>query len=81
MVFLRNLSRHRNKHIIQAGDTNIDLLDYGRIDSVTTYVDTLAEYGFAPVISRHTRVTYHIATIIDHIFVNNYHAVTKSRVI
>ena len=80
-IFLRNLARHRNKHIILAGDTNIDLLDYGRIDSVNKYVDTLAEHGFAPVISRPTRVTDHSATIIDHIFVNNCHAVTKSGVI
>ena len=78
---LRKLTRHRNKNIILIGDTNIDLLDYGRIDNVTKYVDLLAQHSFAPVISRPTRVTDHSATIIDHIFVNHCHAVTNCGVI
>ena len=43
-------------------------------------MDGLAQFGFAPVISRPTRITDHSATVIDHIFVNNCHAVTKSGV-
>ena len=78
---LSNLGRHRNKNIFLLGDSNIDLLDYGRIDNVTKYVDMLGEHGFAPVISRPTRITNHSATIIDHIFVNNCHAITKSGII
>ena len=79
--FLQKLSRHKNKNIFLVGDSNIDLLDYGKIDTVTRYVDNLAQHSFAPVISRPTRITDHSATIIDHIFVNNCHAVTKSGVI
>ena len=79
--FLQKLSRHKNKNIFLVGDSNIDLLDYGKIDPVTRYVDNLAQHSFAPVISRPTRITDHSATIIDQIFVNNCHAVTKSGVI
>ena len=79
--FLQKLSRHRNKNIALLGDINIDLLDYGKEDLVNKYVDLLAEHSFAPVISRPTRITNHSMTIIDHIFVNNCHAVTKSGVI
>ena len=78
---LSKLARHRNKNIFLLGDSNIDLLDYGRIDNVTKYVDLLGEHGFAPVISRPTRITNHSATIIDHIFINNCHAITKSGII
>ena len=76
----QKLTRHKNKNICLVGDTNINLLDYGKNDAVTRYVDSLAQFGFAPVISRPTRITDHSATVIDHIFVNNCHAVTKSGV-
>ena len=45
------------------------------------YVDHFAEYGFAPTISRPTRITCHSATLIDHIFINQWHAITKSGII
>ncbi|KAL5270451.1 hypothetical protein ACHWQZ_G001240 [Mnemiopsis leidyi] len=76
----QKLTRHKNKNICLVGDTNINLLDYGKNDAVTRYVDSLAQFGFAPVISPPTRITDHSATVIDHIFVNNCHAVTKSGV-
>ena len=75
------LIRHRNKIISFTGDSNIDLLDYGRCDSATKLVDKFNEHGFAPLISRPTRITNHSATIIDHIFSNCCHAVTKSGII
>ena len=78
---LQQLARHRNKNITLLGDSNINLLDYGRIENVTKYVDLLGENGFAPVISRPTRITNHSATVIDHIFVNNCHSITKSGII
>ena len=45
------------------------------------YLNLLSEHGFASVISRPTRITYHSATLIDHIFVNNCMAVTNSGII
>ena len=78
--FLQKLARHENKNICLVKDTNLDLLYYGKDDAVPRYVDGLAQFGFVPVISRPTRITDHSATVIDHIFVNNCHAVTKSGV-
>ena len=63
------------------GDSNINLLEYGKSDQATHLTDTLTEHGFAPLISRPTRVTDHSTTLIDHIFTNDYVSVTKTGVI
>ena len=78
---LDNLKRHNKKHIILVSDSNLDLLKFQQYEPCTKYVNCLAEHGFAPTISLPTRVTSHSATLIDHIFVNNCEAVTKSGVI
>ena len=75
------LKRHSNKLIVLTSDSNIDLLKYDNYVPTNRLVDTLTEHGFFPVISRPTRVTEHSATLIDHIFVNNISAVTKSGII
>ena len=41
----------------------------------------MSQFGFTPLISRPTRITDHSATLIDHIFTNSCHAVTKSGVL
>ena len=64
-----------------SGDTNIDVLKYATYEPAQTLVNHFSENGFAPVISRPTRVTNHTATLIDHIFVNSVHMITKSGVI
>ena len=78
---LDQLKRHKNKLIILTSDSNIDLLKFGHYEPTSRLVNTLAEHGFVPVVSRPTRITSHTATIIDHIFVNNCTAVTKSGII
>ena len=75
------LQAHKNKHIILVSDSNLDLLKFGTHSETSRYVDSLNEHGFVPTISRPTRITSHSATIIDHIFVNTCHAVTKSGVL
>ena len=75
---LELLKRHKNKIIVLASDSNIDLLKYDQYGLTNTLVNSLAEHGFVPVISRPTRITSHSATLIDHIFVNNIGAVTKT---
>ena len=75
------LKRHSNKHIVLVSDSNIDLLKFQHYEPSTKLVNCLSEYGFAPTISLPTRVTSHSATLIDHIFVNNCTAVTKSGII
>ena len=78
---LDKLTKHKNKHILISGDTNIDVLNYATYKPAQTLVNHFSENGFAPVISRPTRVTNHTATLIDHIFVNSVHMITKSGVI
>ena len=78
---LSNLHRHRNKIIVIAGDGNLNLLEYGKSEACTKFVNKLSELGFAPLISRPTRITDHSATLIDHIFTNSCQHVTKSGVI
>ena len=78
---LKALRQHKNKHIILASDSNIDLLKFQKHEPTTKFVNCLSEYGFVPTISLPTRVTSHSATLIDHIFVNHCAAVTKSGII
>ena len=78
---LSNLRMHMNKHIVLVSDSNLDLLKFGSHGDTTRLVDSLNEHGFVPTILRPTRITSHSATLIDHIFVNSCHAVTKSGVL
>ena len=78
---LQALRKHKNKAIIFVSDSNIDLLNFGNFEPATKLVNNFSEYGFAPTISRPTRVTCYTATLIDHIFVNDCTAITKSGII
>ena len=78
---LNLLDKHKNKIIVFLGDTNLDLLKYDSDEAVRRYFDLLQEHGFAPLISRPTRITSHSATLIDHIFTNSCTSVTKSGII
>ena len=78
---LQKLNRHRSKQILFVSDSNVDLLKYGRCENATKLVDTFSEFGFAPLISRPTRITNHSASLIDHIFSNNCHTITQSGII
>ena len=75
------LNRHNNKIIFMTGDGNIDLLQYGKFDGSTNLVDRMNQRDFVPLISRPTRITDHSATLIDHLFTNSCHAVTRTGVI
>lgn len=75
------LTRHKNKQIVLVSDSNIDLLKYKHHEPTNKLVNLLTEHGFSPTISRPTRITTHSATLIDHIFVNNCAAVTKSGIV
>ena len=78
---LKLLEKHKNKIIALLGDSNIDLLKIDAYQPAKRYFDLLQEHGFAPLISRPTRITNHSATLIDHIFTNHCSAVTNSGVI
>ena len=78
---LDTLKRYKNKNIVLVSDSNIDLLKHDSFEPANQLVDLYAEHGFIPTISRPTHITEHSATLIDHIFVNNCEAITKSGII
>ena len=60
-------------------DGNINLLEYGKFDGTTHFVDKMNEHNLAPIISRPARITSYTATLIDHyIFTNSCQSVTRS---
>ena len=52
-------------------DFNIDILQFEQHSDTKHYLETMASFGFLPVITRPTRITQTSATLIDHIFVLN----------
>ena len=58
-------------------DYNLDLLKYDENKNVCDFLDLSFSYGFIPLINRPTRITNHTATIIDHIYTNNYNVDSK----
>ena len=78
---LEKLEKHKDKIIIILGDSNIDLLKFETFEPAHTYLNVYTEHNFAPLISRPTRITSNTATLIDHIFSNSCHKVTRSGVI
>ena len=54
------------------GDYNVNLLNYGKHDGTTCFVDILQAHSFVSLISRPTRVSKSFATLIDNIFTNSY---------
>ena len=65
------------KPLYLMGDYNLDLLKYDENKYVCEFLDMFFSYGFIPLINRPTRVTEKTATIIDHIYTNNYDVESK----
>ena len=59
------------------GDFNINLLNQSSHQATSDFLDILYSGGFIPLISRPTRITGDSATLIDHIYTNNYHVNTS----
>ena len=78
---IAKLNKHKNKHILLLGDTNIDLIKYDDDVAAHDLIDATASYGFAPIISRPTRITDHRATLIDHINTNMIYEINKSGIV
>lgn len=68
---LPKLDRHSSKHIILAGDFNVDLIKHDSNSSYQNLIDIMSNYGFIQLVSRPTRVTDHSASLIDHLYTNN----------
>jgi exonuclease III len=78
---LQFLERHKKKHIIIAGDTNIDLIQHDNDVHAQNISDITLSHGFTEVISKPTRITDHSATLLDHIFTNSLAKTTSTGVL
>lgn len=78
---LTKLDRHRNKHIILAGDFNIDLAKIEHDSNSQHLIDTTTRFNFLQIINRPTRITEHSATLIDHIYTNKIHDMISSGIV
>ena len=68
---LHKINRHSKKHIVIAGDFNMDLLKYESTADYQDLINTMANHGFVQIISRPTRITDTSATLLDHVYTNN----------
>lgn len=59
-----------NKKCFILGDFNIDLLNYGTNQNISSYIDDLQSIGFIPLTLLPTRITDTSSTIIDHAYCN-----------
>ena len=59
------------------GDLNIDLRKHENHSPTSGFLDTMCSYSMFPLITKPTIVTKDTATLIDHIFMNNYDVESK----
>ena len=78
---LLKLGKLKNKLIVIGGDTNIDLIQHETDIHAQDLTEAMSSGGYAPIISRPTRITDHSATLIDHIYTNTLHSVTSSGIV
>ena len=56
-----------NKHIVLAGDFNLNVLDFENNKKVQKFINLMFRYGMIPTINKPTRITANMATAIHHI--------------
>ena len=78
---LYKINRHCKKHIIIAGDFNMDLIKYESTEEFQDLINIMANHGFVQIISRPTRITDTSATLLDHVYTNNVEKTISSNVI
>ena len=59
-----------NKHIVLAGDFNLNVLDFENNKKVQNFINLMFPYGTILAINKPTRVTANTATAIVHIITN-----------
>ena len=75
---LDNLSKKANKTIVLLSDFNIDLLNFGASEHVSTFRDDLASNSLQPQIVLPNRISNNSKTVIDNIFCNIPNPLVKS---
>ena len=78
---LYKLNRHSKKHIVIAGDFNMDLLKYESTTDYQDLINIMANHGLVQIISRPTRITDTSATLLDHVYTNNLENTLSSNII
>ena len=63
--------RNEDKNIYLIGDLNLNSLNYENQNVKSTF-DIITQNSLIPLINKPTRVTRDTATVIDHIFTNNF---------
>ena len=76
---LKTLNKSKNRSFIM-GDFNIDLLDVNN-NNLETYVETMFDYNFYPLINKPTRIVKDKFSAIDHIWTNVTGAQIKSAIL
>ena len=77
-VFIEKLSTYltkfsnNNSTFYILGDLNINSSSINRSPSAKRFLNMLLSCGAFPLITKPTRITYNLATIIDHIITNDY---------
>ena len=72
-----NTITRENKSCYFLGDLNIDLLKHENHSPTSRFLDIMYAYSMFPLITQPTRVTKGTATLIDHIFTNNFETDSK----
>ena len=68
--------KNNNKHIVIAGDFNLNLLKINQNELCSDFLDLLMTYGMYPQITLPTRLTDKSVTLIDNLFCN-FDKITK----
>lgn len=76
---LENLDT-KNRPCIIMGDFNINLLHEDN-RNVKAFVELFSSYGYSPCINKPTRIGKHSATLLDHIWTNDTHIISKAGII
>ena len=74
---LMNIVTRENKLCDFLGELNIDLLKHENHSPTSEFLDIMYSYSMFPLITKSTRVTKDTATLIYHIFTNNFKSNTK----
>ena len=72
MSDIMNIVQRERKIFYFLGDSNVDMLKYESHQSTASFLDALYSYNAFPLITKPTRVTRESATLIDHVFTNNF---------
>ena len=56
--------------MVLIGDFNINLPDFDKSNRVQSFANLMFRFRMIPMINKPTHVTWHTATVIDHVFPN-----------